>query len=102
MNILELTCQIILVPPFFENFGKRLVKSPRLYVADAGLACHLLSIDSEKVLRTSPFLGALFEGFVAAEIVKQQTATGRRRELYYFGVRVCRLTGAMQSIFGSP
>jgi predicted AAA+ superfamily ATPase len=84
LNILELTCQIILVPPFFENFGKRLVKSPKLYVADAGLACHLLAIDSEKTLQQSPFLGAIFEGFVAAEIIKQQTASGRRRELYYF------------------
>jgi predicted AAA+ superfamily ATPase len=84
LDILEMTAQILLVPPYFENLGKRLVKSPRLYVADAGLACHLLGIESEAELRRSPFLGAVFEGFLAAEIVKVQVHAGRRRELYYF------------------
>jgi predicted AAA+ superfamily ATPase len=72
------------VPPFFENLGKRLVKSPKVYIADSGLACHLLGIDSQAELRKSPFLGDLFEGMVAAEIVKQQLHGGRRRQLYYF------------------
>lgn len=84
LNILEITAQIILVPPFYHNFGKRLVKSPKIYFADSGLACHLLGIETAAALRLSPFYGALFEGFVAAEIAKQQLNTGRRRELYYF------------------
>jgi predicted AAA+ superfamily ATPase len=84
LGILETTGQILLVPPFFENFGKRLVKSPKLYFVDSGLACHLLGISTEAELRRSPFLGPLFEGFVASEIVKQQLAAGRRRDLYYF------------------
>lgn len=84
LSILELTGQVILVPPFFENFGKRLVKSPKLYLADSGLACHLLAIDTERTLQRSPFQGPLFEGFVAAEILKHQANAGRRRELYYF------------------
>ena len=81
---MEVTAQIILVPPFFENFGKRLVKSPKLYFVDSGLACHLLNIDSERGLSRSPFLGPLFEGFVASEIVKHQLNEGRRKEIYYF------------------
>ena len=84
LNILEITTQIILVPPFYHNFGKRLVKSPKIYFADSGLACHLLGIETAAGLRASPFYGALFEGFVAAEIAKRQLNTGRRRELYYF------------------
>ena len=84
LNILEITGQIILVPPFFENFGKRLIKSPKLYWIDSGLAGHLLGIESEKQLNRSPFLGPLFEGFVAAEILKQQLACGRPKALYYF------------------
>ncbi len=84
LSILEVTGQIILVPPFYENFGKRLVKSPKLYFADPGLVCHLLGIETEQALRTSPFYGPLFAGFVAAEIIKQQLGTGRRREIYYF------------------
>jgi uncharacterized protein len=84
LGILEITGQVLLVPPFFENFGKRLVKSPKVYLTDTGLTCHLLGVDSEKTLRSSPFYGPLFEGFVAAEIVKHQLGLGRRRELYYF------------------
>jgi hypothetical protein len=84
LDILEATGQILIVPPFFENLGKRLIKSPRVYVADSGLACHLLGIDTARELRKSPFLGAVFEGFVAAEIVKAQLHAGRRREIYFF------------------
>ncbi len=84
LAILELTAQIVLVPPFFENFGKRLVKSPKLYFADTGLLCHLLAIESEAMLERSPFLGPLFENFVATEIVKHQLNHGRARNLYYF------------------
>jgi hypothetical protein len=84
LDILEATGQILIVPPWFENVGKRLIKSPKVYVADFGLACHLLGIETEAELEKSPFLGALFEGFIAAEIVKAQLNAGRRRELYYF------------------
>jgi uncharacterized protein len=84
LSVLETTAQILIVPPFFENFGKRLIKSPKIYVADSGLACHLLGIDSVAELEKSPFYGSLFEGFIAAEIVKAQTNAGRRREIYYF------------------
>jgi uncharacterized protein len=44
LRILEVTGQVILVQPYFENFGKRLVKPPKLYRGDAGLACHLLGV----------------------------------------------------------
>ncbi len=84
LSVLELTAQILVVPPYFENFGKRLLKSPKVYVADSGLACHLLGIESPSELRRSPFLGVLFEGFIASEIVKAQGNTGRRREIYFF------------------
>jgi uncharacterized protein len=84
LSVLETTAQILVVPPFYENLGKRLIKSPRVYLADSGLACHLLGIASETELARSPFAGVLFEGFIAAEIVKAQVNRGRRRELYHF------------------
>lgn len=84
LNVLEMTGQIIVVPPFYENFGKRLIKSPRLYFTDSGLVCHLLGIDNATSMRKSPFYGILFEGFVAGEIVKHQVNAGKRKELYYF------------------
>jgi len=84
VRILEITGQIILVPPYFENFGKRLVKSPKVYWGDTGLACHLLGIQSQAELERSPFWGSIFEGFVASEILKSQINRGQRKELYYF------------------
>jgi len=84
LGVLETTAQILIVPPFYENLGKRLIKSPKIYVSDSGLACHLLGIDTAAELAKSPFLGALFEGFIASEIVKSQANAGGRRELYHF------------------
>ena len=84
LSILEITGQIVLVPPFYENFGKRLVKTPKLYFVDSGLLCHLLGIRDKTVLRDSPFCGAVHEGFVASEILKFRLNRGLARNLYYF------------------
>ena len=84
LRILEVTGQILLVPPYFENFGKRLIKSSKVYLTDSGLACHLLGIRSAAELDRSPFLGPIVEGFVAGEIAKAQINAGRRREIYFF------------------
>jgi uncharacterized protein len=84
LGILEATGQILVVPPYFDNLGKRLIKSPKVYIADSGLACHLLGIQTEAELRRSPFLGALFEGLIASEVVKAQINMGSRKEIYYF------------------
>jgi len=83
-SILEVTGQILVVQPWFETLGKRLIKSPKIYITESGLACHLLGIETPAELEKSPFLGALFEGFVAAEIAKAQANAGRRRQLWYF------------------
>ena len=84
LSVLEVTGQILIVPPYFKNFGKRLVKTPKVYFVDSGLACHLLGIESARALERSPFLGAIFEGFVAGEIAKLQINRGGRPDLYYF------------------
>jgi predicted AAA+ superfamily ATPase len=84
LGVLETTAQILIVPPFYENLGKRLIKSAKVYFADSGLACHLLGIDTLGEIARSPFLGALFEGFIASEIAKMQVNSGHRRELYHF------------------
>ncbi len=84
LGILETTGQILLVPPFYENFGKRLIKSPKLFFVDSGLGCHLLGVRDRKTLSLSPFLGPLFEGFVASEIAKHRLHRGLDRGLYYF------------------
>lgn len=84
LSILEITGQILIVPPFFENFGKRLIKSPKIYFTDTGLLCWLLDIPRESDLARSVFSGAVFENFVASEIIKHQVHTGRPRQLYFF------------------
>ena len=84
LHILEITGQVILAPPYFANFGKRLIKSPTVYIGDSGLACYLLGINNAEELERSPFLGALYEGFIAAEILKSQINAGRRKEVYHF------------------
>jgi uncharacterized protein len=84
LGALETSGQIVLVPPYFESFGKRLVKSPKMYWLDPGLVCHLLGLGTAAELERSPFLGAVFEGFVGAELLKEQVNVGGRRELYYF------------------
>lgn len=84
LDVLEATGQILVVPPWFENAGKRIVKTPKVYLSDSGLACHLLGIETASELARSPFRGALFEGLVASEIVKSQENAGRRREIFFF------------------
>jgi predicted AAA+ superfamily ATPase len=84
VGILEVTGQVILAQPYFENLGKRLVKAPKLYFTDSGLLCHLLGLRSQAELDRSPFLGPVFESFVASEIAKAQQHHGLRRELYFF------------------
>ena len=84
LSILEATGLVLRVPPFYENFGKRLIKSPRLYFTDTGLVCHLLGIRSVSELERSPFIGPIFESFVVSEIAKLQIDRGERPELYTF------------------
>lgn len=84
LGVLETTAQVLIVPPFYHDLGKRLVKSPKVYLGDSGLACHLLGIDTPAELAKSPFSGVLFEGFIASEIVKAQVNRGQRPGIYYF------------------
>jgi hypothetical protein len=84
LGVLDVTGQVLLVSPYFENLGKRIIKSPRLYVLDSGLACHLLGIRTASELERSPFLGALYEGYVVAEVAKALVNAGFGREVYYF------------------
>lgn len=70
MQMLEQTYQVCFVPPFFANVPKRLVKSPKLYVSDTGMACALLGIDRWQTLEAHGRVGAMVETWVAAELRK--------------------------------
>ncbi len=84
LSILEVTGLLTVVQPYYENFGKRLLKSPKVYFNDSGLVCHLLGIRDTVALESSPFLGALFEGWVASEISKARLFRSLPRNLYFF------------------
>jgi hypothetical protein len=75
IHALELSGVIYLLPPFFANIGKRLTKSPKLYFADHGLACHLLGIDGKQAWAGHGQRGNLWESFVMMELIKTHGLT---------------------------
>jgi len=81
VSVLEASYLVIPVPCFHRNFGKRLVKRPKLYFWDTGLACHLTGVRSRELLEHGPLAGALFESFVVAEIAKDTAHRGLDRRL---------------------
>ncbi len=70
ISLLEASYIIFLLRPFYKNFNKRLVKTPKLYFYDSALVCQLLEIDSVQSLQQHIMRGAIFEGFVISEIIK--------------------------------
>ncbi|MGM9764021.1 MAG: ATP-binding protein [Candidatus Cryptobacteroides sp.] len=84
MSILQASYIVVLLPPFYENVRKRLVKTPKLYFTDTGLACHLLGIESPQQLSRDKMRGALFENFIIMEALKQRYNEGKESNLYFY------------------
>ncbi len=84
LTILEASYIVFLLPPFHANIRKRLVKSPKLYFYDAGLASHLIGIEHAGQLSTHPLRGPLFENAVVAEVLKHRFNRGQRSNLSFF------------------
>ncbi len=84
LSILQASYIIFFLEPHFQNFNKRLVKTPKLYFFDTGLACSLLRIDSPQTLSNSHFYGALFESFIISDFYKQFCNLGIRPSLYFW------------------
>ena len=84
ISILEAGYILFRVAPYFNNLGKRLVKTPKLYFYDSGLATYLLGIKSPEQLSVHPHRGAVFETFVASEIMKSAYNSGDIPSLYFW------------------
>lgn len=84
LSILETSYLVFLIRPYYKNFNKRLVKMPKLYFYDTGLACSLLGIQNRQQLETHYLKGSLFESFVLAEIVKNRFNEGLEHNCYYW------------------
>jgi hypothetical protein len=84
LSVLESSGIISLLKPYHVNFGKRLVKSPKLYFIDTGLVCRLLGIKDAQQLFIHPNRGNIFESFVVAELLKNRLNRGLSPELYFW------------------
>jgi predicted AAA+ superfamily ATPase len=84
LSVLESTYVLYRLPPFFENYNKRLVKSPKLYFYDSGLACALLGITREEELFASHFKGALVENFLISECIKNEKNNSIGAQYFYW------------------
>lgn len=84
LSLLETSGIVYLLRPYHENFGKRLVKSPKLYFIDSGLAARLLGIRTSEELFLHPIRGNLFESFVVAEILKARYSNGFAADIYFW------------------
>ncbi len=84
ISILEASYVVFQLPPFFANIRKRLIKSPKLYFYDVGLASYLIGIEHAGQIATHPLRGGLFENAVVAEAIKHRFNRGRRSNLSFF------------------
>lgn len=84
LSVLEASDLVFLLPPYHRNFGKRLVKTPKLYFIDVGLAAWLLGVRDPAVLAVHPLRGALFETLVASEFLKARCNAGRPADLWFW------------------
>ena len=84
LTVLETSYIVTLLRPHHRNFGKRLVKTPKLYFLDAGLAAWLMGIRNAQTLETHAARGALFETWVVSELYKQRLNAGQPLDLYFW------------------
>lgn len=84
LSILEASYLVFLLQPYHQNFNKRLIKSPKLYFYDTGLASWLLSIQSPGQLNSHSLHGALFESFIISEMLKARYNQGLASDLYFW------------------
>lgn len=84
ISTLEASFILIRLQPYYENFGKRSIKAPKLYFSDVGLACYLLGIHNTSQLARDPLRGNLVENLVFLELLKTQANQAKDPDLYFF------------------
>lgn len=84
LTVLEASYVVTLLQPYHRNFGKRLVKMPKLYFLDAGLLCYLLRIESPQTLATHAMRGPIFESWVVSETLKHRCNLGLPADIYFW------------------
>jgi hypothetical protein len=84
LSVLESSYILYRLPPYFNNFNKRLIKSSKIYFYDTGIVCHLLGIRSVEGLQKSNYYGAIFENFIVSEIIKNRKNKEQFGEVYFY------------------
>jgi predicted AAA+ superfamily ATPase len=84
ISLLEASYLIFQLHPYYENYGKRFIKSPKIYFTDTGLACRLLGIDTVEKLESHYLIGNLFENMIVVDLLKEITNTYDSGQLYFF------------------
>ncbi len=84
IDLLQTSYIVHLLPPWFTNTGKRLIKSSKLYFYDVGLACWLLGLRTPEQVARDPLWGSLFENFVIMEAIKDRLNAGESAEMYFY------------------
>lgn len=84
ISILQASYILYLLPPYYRNYSKRLVKARKLYFYDTGVACALLGIEDTLQVDTHFLIGGLFENMVINELLKQRFNSGKDANLYYW------------------
>lgn len=83
LSILEASYIIFLLPPFYQNFGKRIVKSPKLYFYDVGIVSYLTGISTREMFENGPMAGSIFENYIIAEIMKKELHQDSKAQFYF-------------------
>jgi uncharacterized protein len=84
LSLLESSGLIFFLEPYYKNFGKRIIKSPKCYFMDTGLVCYLVGLAEEEHMLKGPMAGALFETACVAQMYKRLAVWGDTGSLYYF------------------
>ncbi len=84
LSVLQASYLVTLLPPYYENITKRVVKTPKLYFNDSGLACYLLDIESPKQLALDKMRGAVFENLVVMECIKHRFNQGKEGNVFFY------------------
>ncbi len=96
LSLLETSGIIFLLRPYYRNYSKRIVKSPKLYFLDTGLLCYLLALRQPKDVLHHPLYGSIFETFLISDLYKRAAHLGEKPPFYFW--RVQYLTETQQRI----
>ena len=84
LSYLQTAGIVYLLPPYYANFGKRVIKRPKLYLTDTGVLCNLLGIQNDIQLENHPLKGSIFENFVVLEYLKEKNNSLENSSFYYW------------------